>query len=139
MGADKLAAGRTRASVPTRTSKRWVARPEPVAALGVVAPPERIPPAALRTPRRRPGDKGWPSYQRCIENAPPARDDGRPDISRADFTFCLLALDWGWGVEETAAGLMQESPKAREEGETYTPRTARNAEAALEQRGGRLR
>jgi hypothetical protein len=70
-----------------------------------------------------------------VDNAPPAREGGRPDISRADFTFCLLALDWGWGIEETAARLMQESPKARENGQAYALRTARNAAAALEQRG----
>jgi hypothetical protein len=26
----------------------------------------------------------------------------RPDISRADFTWCMLAIDWGHGIEETA-------------------------------------
>jgi hypothetical protein len=73
--------------------------------------------------------KGWPSYQRCVEDAPPARCGGLPDISRADFTFCLLAVDWGWGVKETAARLMQEN------GEAYALRTARNAAAAIERRG----
>jgi hypothetical protein len=63
----------------------------------------------------------------------------RPDISRADFTFCLLAIDWGWSVEETAARLMLESSKAQENGEAYTLRTARNAAAAVERRGGRQR
>jgi hypothetical protein len=74
-----------------------------------------------------------------VENAPPARDRDRPDISRADFTFCLLALDWGWRVEETAARLMQESSKAQVNGEAYALRTARNAEAALERRQERQR
>jgi len=105
-------------------------------ALGVVAPPEMTHPAAIPISRQRPSARGWPSYQRCVENAPPARGGGRPDISRADFTFCLLAIDWGWGVEETAARLMQESGKARENGEAYALRTARNAAAAIERRGG---
>ncbi len=74
-----------------------------------------------------------------MDNAPPARSGGRPDISRADFTFCLLALDWGWGVEETAARLMHESGKARENGEAYALRTAGNAAAAQERRCGRQR
>jgi hypothetical protein len=56
---------------------------------------------------------------------------GQPDISRADFTFCLLALDWGFGAEETAERLMEESGKA------YARRTAGNAAAALERRRGR--
>jgi len=107
--------------------------------LGLVAPRERAGPVAARMPRRRPGAKGWPNYQRCVENAPQARAGGRPDISRADFTFCLLAIDWGWSVEETSARLLQESGKAQEEGEAYASRTARNAAAAIEQRRGRQR
>jgi hypothetical protein len=71
-----------------------------------------------------------------VDNAAPAHVGGRPDISRADFTFCLLALDWGWGVEETAARLMHESGKAREHSEPYALRTARNPAAALERRCG---
>ena len=108
-------------------------------ALGIVAPPATSTPAAMPVSRCRPDARGWPSYQRCVENAPPARGGSRPDISRADFTFCLLALDWGWAVEETAARLMQESGKARENGEAYALRTARNAAAAIERRGGRQR
>ena len=104
-------------------------------ALGIAAPPERSQPQARLLPRRS-GPRAWPSYERCVERAPPARDGNRPDISRADFTFCLLAIDWGWGVEQTAARLMEQSSKAREEGEAYALRTARNAAAAIEQRRG---
>ncbi len=104
-------------------------------ALGVVTPPEKSAPAALPISRQRPSARGWPSYHRCVENAPPARGSDRPDISRADFTFCLLAIDWGWGVEETAARLMQESGKAQENGEDDALRTAPNAAAAIERRG----
>jgi len=107
--------------------------------LGVLAPPEKTAPAAIRLSHRRPDAKGWPSYQRCVENAPPARSGDRPDISRADYTFCLLAIDWGWSLEETAARLMQESGKAQENGEAYALRTARNAAAAIERRGERRR
>ncbi|HXG12473.1 MAG TPA: hypothetical protein VNK04_22140 [Gemmataceae bacterium] len=115
---------------------RVVTRAE-LEARGVVAPAERIVPEAVGLSRRRLGSaRVWPSYQRCVANAPPARDGGRPDISRADFTFCLLALDWGWGVEETAARLMELSSKAQENGETYALCTARNAAAALERRRG---
>jgi hypothetical protein len=49
------------------------------------------------------------------------------DISRADFTFCLLAISQGWGVEEAADRLMQESGKAQADGEKYAMRTARAA------------
>jgi hypothetical protein len=70
------------------------------------------------------------------ENAPEAREGGRPDISRADYTFCLLAIDWGWPIEQAAARLMQESAKAQENGEAYALRSAQNAAAALVRRRG---
>jgi RepB DNA-primase from phage plasmid len=154
-GADLTASGATRVSGSLNFKEKYapafprvetvhaspgcvVTRAE-LEALGVVASPEKTEPVAIRISHRRPGARGWPSYQRCVDNAPPARGGGRPDISRADFTFCLLALDWGWGVEETADRLLQESGKARENGEAYALRTARNAAAALERRHGRQR
>jgi hypothetical protein len=118
---------------------RVVTRAE-LEALGIVAPPEKTastPPPARAS--RHFGPRGFPSYQRCVERAPPARGGDRPDRSLADYTFCLLALDWGWSVEETAARLMLESSKAQENGEAYALRTARNAAAAIERRGERQR
>jgi hypothetical protein len=108
-------------------------------ALGVVARPEKTEPVAIAISRRRPAARGWPNYKRCVDNAPLAREGGRPDISRADFTFCLLAIDWGWSVEDTAARLLQESGKAQGEGAAYATRTAQNAAAAIERRQGRQR
>jgi hypothetical protein len=64
------------------------------------------------------------------------RPCGRPDISRANFTFPLLALDWGWTLEETAARRMRESPRAQENGAANAPRTARPAAAAVARRAG---
>lgn len=108
--------------------------------LGVVAPPEKTEsaPAPARDSHRS-GRRGWPSYQRCVQGAPQARDGDRPDMSRADFTFCLLAIDWGWSVAATAARLMQESSKAKENGEDYARITAENAAAALARRPGQGR
>jgi hypothetical protein len=109
--------------------------PAELEGLGVVAPsPPAEPPAPARVSPRR-AARAWPNYQRCLEQAPTAREGNRPDVSRADFTWCLIALDWGWSVEETAARLMQESSKARENGERYALRTAQNAAAAVERRG----
>lgn len=155
VGADLTASGATRVSGSLNVKDKYApafprvetvhaehgksVTPAELEALGVVAPPERPTPAAVRLPRRRPAARGWPNYQRCVENAPPARDGSRPDISRADFTFCLLAIDWGWGVEETADRLLQESRKAQENGEVYALRTARKAAAAIERRQGRGR
>ncbi len=104
-------------------------------ALGIVTPPETIVPTAIHFARHRHDAKGWPNYQRCLEGAP-KREGRRPDRSRADYTFCLLAIDWGWTVEETAARLLQESGKAQENGEAYALRTAHAAAAAIERRGG---
>jgi hypothetical protein len=104
-------------------------------ALGVVTPPPQVElPAPARVSQRSVA-RAWPSYQRCLERAPTAREGDRRDVSRADFTWCLIAIDWGWGVEETAVRLLQESSKAHENGETYALRTARNAAAAVERRG----
>ena len=103
-------------------------------ALGVVAPEKKINPAVIHN--HRSGPKGWPNYQQCLEH-PKAQKDGRPDRSKADFTFCLLAIDWGWGIEETADRLMQESSKAQENGQGYALRTARAVARVVEGRGAR--
>ena len=77
-------------AIPTRT----VTQAE-LEALGLVAMPE---PNPVIRPGRVSSDcrsKLWPSYERCLQNAPPAHHSDRADVSRADFTFCLLAIDWG--------------------------------------------
>lgn len=155
-GADPSASGATRVS-GSRNFKEKYAPDFPVVetvhvcpglgvtraeleALGVVAPLEKLesaPPSGRAS--HRSGRRAWPSYQRCVQGAPPARDGDHPDISRADFTFCLLAMDWGWSEAETAACLMQESAKAKENGEAYARRTADNAAAALARRQDRGR
>jgi hypothetical protein len=78
--------------------------------------------------------KAWPSYERCLQNAPPTHDGDRPDVSRADFTFCLLAIDWGWSLAETWERLLEKSSKARENGEAYARLTAQHAAAAVDRR-----
>jgi hypothetical protein len=153
-GADLTASGATRVSGSLNFKEKYApafptvetvhASPGRIAtraeleALGVVAPLEKTSPASIPVTRRRPDARGWPSYQRCLEGAP-EREPGRRDRSKADFTFCLLAIDWGWGVEETAARLMDESRKAQENGEAYALRTARSAAAAIERRRERQR
>ena len=69
-----------------------------------------------------------------MQGAPENRDKTGPDISRADFTWCMTAISWGHGIEATAAQLMEESTKARENGERYAQMTAENAAAAVERR-----
>jgi hypothetical protein len=153
-GADLTASGATRVSGSLNFKEKYapnfpcvetvhaspgqVVRQAELEALGMVAPPEKRQPAAIPISRRRPDARGWPNYQRCLEGAP-EREPGRRDRSKADFTFCLLAIDWGWGVEETAARLLQESRKAQENGEAYALRTARSAAAVIERRRERQR
>ncbi|HTR35032.1 MAG TPA: DNA-primase RepB domain-containing protein [Bryobacteraceae bacterium] len=107
-------------------------------ALGLVAAPEE-PRAGHVVSVTTLGNRKWPSYARCVEGAPENRDKTGPDISRADFTWCMTALTWGWGVEDVASKLMQESAKARENGERYALMTAQNAAAAVERNRQRSR
>ena len=69
-----------------------------------------------------------------MDGAPLNSEETGPDISRADFVFCMTAIDWGWGVDETAERLMEESTKAQENGKGYADLTARNAALAVERR-----
>lgn len=107
-------------------------------ALGLVAPPERSPKVRSVTISNL-GNRKWPSYARCVEGAPENRDKTGPDISRADFTWCMTAITWGWGIEDVALKLMEESTKARENGERYAKLTAQNAAAAVERNKQRSR
>lgn len=111
---------------------------EQLTALDLVAEPERPRPKPFRvSPEQRSGRRSWPSYARCLQGAPPNHGGTGRDISRADFTWCMLAIDWGWGIEETAARLMEESSKARENGEIYAQLTAQNAAVAVQRNRSR--
>jgi hypothetical protein len=102
--------------------------------LGLVAPPEDfvpLPPSpALGEPHR------WPSYAQALDGAPLNRAGDGPDRSRADFVWCMAAISWGFGIEETAGRLLTESARARErgKGKSYADATARNAAAAVARR-----
>jgi hypothetical protein len=100
--------------------------------LGLVAAPSRMP--GIRS-RPRGAAKQWPSYERCLENAPRAQHTAdRPDVSRADFTFCLLAIDWGWSLADTCRRLLEKSPKARTNGQAYARLTVARAAEAIGRR-----
>ena len=158
-GADPTASGATRVAGTTNYKRKYepdfptvailatapgrVATPAQLEALGLVAPPEPVRQPSivpLRVSRRHEAAiraRRWPDYQRCLEGAPPNHGKTGPDISRADFAWCMTALDWGWNIEETAARLMEVSSKARENGERYAALTAQNAAAAVERNGQR--
>lgn len=101
--------------------------------LGLVAAPEAAPARPARS--RGSSPRAWPDYERCVKGAPLNSAGKGPDISRADFVWCMTALDWGWSAEDVQARLMDESAKASENGETYAARTVANAAAAVARRG----
>jgi hypothetical protein len=112
-----------------------IVTPEQLECLGLVAAPEPVqaaPAAPLRVSTSSGGT--WTDYQRCIQGAPLNHSKTGPDISRADYFFCLMAAQRGKSVEEIAARLMEESAKARENGEAYARLTAENATAAVARR-----
>lgn len=100
-------------------------------ALDLVAPAAAsscVPPARVSVGRPvRP----WPSYERCLQRAPLTHQGDRPDVSRADFTFCMIAIDWGWSLADTCARLLETSSKARENGRRYAQLTVQRAAAAV--------
>jgi hypothetical protein len=110
--------------------------PEQLEGLGLVAAPE---PVAHAMPLRVSTSRSWPDYQRCVQGAPQKHDRSGPDISRADYFFCMLAAQRGHGIEEIAARLMEDSSKARENGENYARITAENATAASNRGRHRVR
>lgn len=126
-------------SILETTPHRTTSRAE-LEGRGLLAPHQLPNPT---TPPRRVSLSGrpqaWPSYELCLRNAPRAHNSDRADVSRADFTFCLLAIDWGWTVPDVCQRLLQMSPKARQSGEVYAARTAQKAAAAVARRsGGRI-
>jgi hypothetical protein len=103
--------------------------------LGLVAPAEELAPLPPARSRAVPGsNRKWPSYSHALEGAPLDSEGHGPDRSRADFVWCMTAATWGFGVEETAERLIEESSKAQANGKAYAELTARNAAAAVERR-----
>jgi hypothetical protein len=150
-GADATASGATRIA-GTMNYKRKYEHDFPTVTILQLAPGRVVSPAQLEAPEpvkpppvfplrvsRRHANavraRKWPDYQRCVDRAPRNHGDTGPDISRADFVWCMTALDWGYSTDETANQLMQLSSKARENGERYAVLTATNAAAAVERKG----
>jgi hypothetical protein len=95
---------------------------------GLIAPEERKPcPRHAPTHRRRHRLLVWPSYARCLADAPKAKNHEGNDRSAADFNFCLISIDRGWSVEATATQLMADSEKAKSAGYNYALFTAKRA------------
>jgi hypothetical protein len=84
-----------------------------------------------------------PDYQHCVAGAPPNQEGTGPDRSMADFFWCMMAAQRGWSIEDTAAKLLEVSPRAQERArlrdEGYALITAPKAAAAATQRKGQGR
>jgi hypothetical protein len=133
---DKYAPDFPRVAIRETSARRRTSAGE-LEELGLLAAPAELPPLHVTPARAQTtvgGNRRWPSYARCMEGAPLNSEETGPDISRADFVFCMTAITWGWSVDETAVRLMEESTKARANGEGYAELTARNAALAVERR-----
>ena len=151
-GADPSASGATRISGSLNFKTKYapafptveithadagrVTTADELASAGLVAPPEEAPRRVsnrVSQTHRAGKARRWPSYERCLEGAPIGTSDNHKR-SVADFTWCMIAIDWGYGVEATARRLMEESTKAQENGEGYALQTATRASAAVARR-----
>lgn len=144
VGADLSASGATRLAGTVNYKRKYapyfptvttisatpghvVAR-EHVESLGLIAAPEPVKAPPLRVSTSR----SWPDYERCVAGAPINNGKTGPDISRADFMWCLMAAQRGHGVDAIATKLMDVSSKAAENGTNYACVTAENAVATYE-------
>jgi hypothetical protein len=148
-GADPSASGATRVAGTVNFKRKYepdfptvivlearaggIVRAQSLDALGLVAAADD-PVREISAQFRHAGDK-WPSYEGCVEGAPPAHNNSdQRDISRADFTWCVIAADWGNAAPNIAGRLMQLSTKAKENGEAYATLTAQRAVAVVRAR-----
>jgi hypothetical protein len=156
-GADLTASGATRVAGTSNFKRKYepdfptismvdaapgrTMTPSQLETLGLVSPPEPVviqESAPARVSRRSEAAiraRKWPDYERCLLGAPPNHSDTGPDTSRADFTWCVTALDWGFDSAETTAKLMEVSAKAKENGPRYAALTIQNAAATVERKG----
>ncbi|MHC5763939.1 DNA-primase RepB domain-containing protein [Nostoc sp.] len=112
-------------------------------AMGLLTIPSRIVPKPIpRSGWTEKKPKRFPDYDRCLQNAPTNTKGDGADTSRADFTWCMIAIDWGWSVEETAAQLLIErtdDKKRHRNTQRYADITARSAANAVERNRSRER
>jgi hypothetical protein len=107
--------------------------------LGLVAAPDPVPNVRATAPiYHSDRNRAWPNYKKCLDAAPPRNDGKGPDTSRADFTWCMLAADWGWPVDAIAGRLLYESDDAKKKGQRYADQTAENGTIAAQKNRQRV-
>jgi len=103
----------------------------------VVAAPEEF--APLSEPPTRfeiRGDHKWPRYTVAVDLAPMNNAGTDKDYSKADIGWCITAIRRKFGINETAAMLLEVSEHARHpsNGKRYAERTAARAADYVQQR-----
>jgi hypothetical protein len=98
---------------------------------GLIGPDQDVPCGPRQAPRLQRKRFQWPSYARCLGEAPRAKNHDGKDRSAADFKFCLISIDRGWSIEDTATQLMRESEKAESTGYNYALFTAKRAASVV--------
>jgi hypothetical protein len=109
-GADPSASGSTRLAGTINYKRKYepgfptvsivsavagrIVTPAQLESFGLVSAPE---PAARPEPLRDSSSTSgnWPDYHRCVQGAPLNHGRTGPDISRADYFFCLMAAQRG--------------------------------------------
>lgn len=127
----------------SHSSPALVMTPQQLQAMGLLAIPSRVVPKPIpRNQWTEKKPKRFPDYDRCLQNAPTNTKGDGADTSRADFTWCMIAIDWGWSMEETAAQLLIERTddrKRHRNTQRYADITARSAANAVERNRSRER
>jgi hypothetical protein len=54
-------------------------------------------------------------YLRSLTGAPPNKKGSGPDLSMADFFWCMLAVQRDWSTNEVANELLESVPEQRNE------------------------
>jgi hypothetical protein len=112
--------------------------------LGLVAAPEVYAPLPPRRFMRRDGD-WWPSYGKALARAPMNSEGDDRDRSRADFVWCMIAIDRGrHSISTTASQLLQvkgskawqllSEPNGQRTAYAYALLTATKASEAVDRR-----
>jgi hypothetical protein len=117
----------------TKADEGRTTTPAELERLGLVAPKQEF--AAL-APARFTNPRQWPSYDIAADGAPLNQAGTGPDLSRADFVWCMTCSTWGFGEQEIIERLLEvsEHTRAAGNGEAYAERTAKRAAAYVEQR-----
>jgi len=120
----------------THSSPGLVMTTQQLQETGLLTVPSRMVPKPIpRNEWTEKKPKRFPDYDRCLQNAPTNTKGDAPDTSRADYTWCMIAIDWGWSVEETAAQLLRErvdDRKRHRNSQRYAEATARSAANGVE-------